>query len=198
VLFPLVDSCLPDAMADTRPAPEHAADDASPGAFVTLLLKHQRAIHAYIATLVPVPADLDDVYQQTCLTLWEKHGDYDPARPFLPWACGFARNKAFEHARRRRRDGICLSVDVLAQIAEAREQNEATAAARRAALDGCIMKLPAPQRDLLIRRYGSGTSVKELAAKMAVSGPAVVMRLKRIRHALLRCVETALAAKGGQ
>lgn len=185
-------------MADTRPAPEHPAEDASTGAFVTLLLKHQRAIHAYIATLVPVPADLDDVYQQTCLTLWEKHGDYDPARPFLPWACGFARNKAFEHARRSRRDGICLSVDVLAQIAVAREQHEATAAARRAALDDCILKLPQLQLDLLIRRYRGGMSVKELAAKMALSAPAVVMRLKRIRHALLRCVETALAAKGGQ
>lgn len=185
-------------MTDTPAAADHAADNASPGAFVTLLLKHQRAIHAFIATLVPVPTDLDDVYQQTCLTLWEKHGEYDPARPFLPWACGFARNKAFEHVRRRRRDGISLSVDVLSRIAVARERNEATAAARRAALDGCIMKLPEPQRDLLIRRYGSGISVKDLAATMALSAPALVMRLKRIRHALLRCVEAALAAKGGE
>ena len=109
--------------------------------FANLLISHQRPIYAFLVALIPDPTERDDVYQQTCLLLWEKRAEYDPARRFFPWACGFARNKAFEHLRRRRREAPALSPDTLVRIAAAREIGEPIAAARRMALDACIRKL---------------------------------------------------------
>lgn len=161
--------------------------------FVTLLVWHQRPIYAFLTSLVPDPTERDDVYQQTCLLLWEKHADYDPSRPFFPWACGFARNKALEHLRRRRRDAPTLSPESLARIAAQREAGESTAAARRKALDSCIHKLSAEQRDLLHERYTAGVPLQDLAAVLATTAAALTMRLQRIRHALLRCIENTIA-----
>lgn len=171
--------------------PEHHLPDD----FVNLLLRHQRPIYAFLTALVPDPTERDDVYQQTCLLLWEKHREYDPARPFFPWACGFARNKAFEHLRRRRREAPTLNPDSIARIATAREAGEPLAAARRTALDACIRKLSAEQRDLLHARYTAGMPLQELAGALATTAAALTMRLQRIRHALLRCIEQTIAAR---
>ena len=170
--------------------------DPPPDDFVTVLLRHQRQIYAFIATLLPHQIELDDVYQQTCLVLWQKRDQFDPSRPFLPWAYAFARNEVFSHLRRVDR-GPSLSTALLERIATAREDADATAAARRAALEACVKKLPESHRSLIQSRYTSEISLKDLAAATATTAAALTMRLQRIRHALLRCVEQALAGGGG-
>lgn len=69
-----------------------------------------------------------------------------------------------------------------------------TAAARRAALEECVRKLSEPQRDLLRKRYAGDITLEALATQTATT--ALTMRLQRIRHALVRCVEQALAGGG--
>jgi RNA polymerase sigma-70 factor (ECF subfamily) len=170
--------------------------DPPPDDFVAVLLRHQRQIYAFIATLLPHQIELDDVYQQTCLLLWQKRDQFDPSRPFLPWAYAFARNEAFSHLRREGR-GPSLSTALLERIAAAREESDATAAARRAALEECVKKLPESHRSLIQSRYEGEISLKDLAAATATTAAALTMRLQRIRHALMRCVEQALAGGGG-
>ena len=50
--------------------------------FVDALVSHQRDVYAFIGTLLPQAADIEDVYQQTCLALWKKRHQYDPRRAF--------------------------------------------------------------------------------------------------------------------
>jgi len=40
--------------------------------------------------------------QETCLTLWEKYDEYDPATPFCAWAFTVARFKVLSHVDRTR------------------------------------------------------------------------------------------------
>lgn len=173
------------------PAAPPAADAA--GEFVALLLANQRRIYSFIGALLPNRIDLDDVYQQTCMMLWEKRGLFDPAKPFLPWAYAFARHEAFNHARRKGAAGMLLGERLLEQIACEREQTDSLAEARRAALERCVMGLPEGQRTLIRERYEGLKSVKEMAAERNLSAAAITMRLQRIRHALIKCVERALA-----
>jgi RNA polymerase sigma-70 factor (ECF subfamily) len=185
---------MPESSANSSQpddGPAAASDD-----FVTVLLRHQRQIYAFIATLLPHQIELDDVYQQTCLVLWQKRDQFDPSRPFLPWAYAFARNEAFSHLRREGR-GPSLSTALLERIAAAREEADATATARRAALEECVKKLPDSHRSLIQSRYAGEVSLKNLAAATATTAAALTMRLQRIRHALLRCVEQTLADGGG-
>lgn len=58
--------------------------------FVVLLTGLQSRICAYLCTLLARAEDARDVLQETDLVLWKKAADYDPARPFEPWAFRFA------------------------------------------------------------------------------------------------------------
>ena len=79
--------------------------DAAQQRFLSLFLRSEREIFRYVAVLVPNLADAEDIVQQTALALWEKFDAYDPNRPFTPWACRFALNKARQWIERRQRCG---------------------------------------------------------------------------------------------
>jgi len=164
--------------------------------FVSRLLESQRGIYAVLVAMLPHDRDLDDLFQKVCLTLWQEREKYDPARPFLPWAYAFTRNIVREHLRANApaRRATCLAPETLERIALARSEIEATAEARRAALDACVEKLAPKQLELLHARYEGPRSLEEIARDMKVSAAALTMRLQRIRHALLKCVERTLAA----
>jgi RNA polymerase sigma-70 factor (ECF subfamily) len=165
--------------------------------FVAALLAHQRGIHAFLVALLPHEDDLDDLQQQVCLALWEKREQYDPARPFLPWAYAFARNHALKYleAKSREKGFQYFSGPLLEQIALAREAFDASTEDRRRALDACLQRLRPEQRELIRERFAGQRSLKDLATASGVSPASLTMRLQRLRHALLKCIEQALAAK---
>lgn len=55
-------------------------------------------------TLVPRREDVEDLFQKTCLTLWQEQAKFDPEKgEFASWACAIAQN----HVRNfRRREAI--------------------------------------------------------------------------------------------
>lgn len=173
-----------------------ATPGAGQGDFVTQLVQHQRRIYSFIGSLVLHQADIEDLYQQTCLLLWQKHEQYDGSRPFLPWACGFAKHEVFNYLRKRDTRGrVYLSEKVLAEIAEEHLRTEAEGDARRELLDDCLSKLHDRQRNLLRRCYEGTHAIKEIAADMRISAAALTMRLQRIKQAVLGCIEKALVAE---
>src|SRR5262245_18243566 len=46
------------------------------------------------------PEDVEDLVQDTLLSLHEARATYDPARPLLPWVMAIARNRVIDGARR--------------------------------------------------------------------------------------------------
>jgi len=54
--------------------------------FVQLLTAHQRSLYLYIITLLPNPADVDDVLQSTNMVLWSKADEFVPGTDFGAWA----------------------------------------------------------------------------------------------------------------
>lgn len=164
-------------------------------AFVVELVANTRRLYVYISTLLPVPGEAEDVFQQTCLALWRKRHLYSPERPFLAWAYGFARNEVLRHMRNARSPLRYLSQDLLEEIAS-REEAATPAAeeARRTALDACLEQMLAAQRTLLQRCYQGTESIKDVATEMRISPAALTMRLQRLRHALVKCIERTVAA----
>lgn len=166
--------------------------------FMAEFVSHQRRIFGYIGSLLPASADHEDVYQQTCMALWRKRHSYDPTRPFFAWSCGFARNEVLKHVRDSRPGVVYFSeklleeLDALATADGAQESHEE---ARHTALETCLGELHERQRSLVERCYKGVESIKAVAAEMAISPAALTMRLQRIRHALLKCVEQTLASR---
>lgn len=165
------------------------------GDFVARLLANQRGIYGLLVALLPHEKDLDDVFQQVCLALWQERAKFDPARPFLPWAYAFTRNVVHMHLRTTAKNRLQLSPGIIDRIVDGREEADLLAESRRAALDACLERLSSTQRDLLAKRYESPESLKEIAASMNVSAASLTMKLQRIRHALLECVERRIASR---
>jgi RNA polymerase sigma-70 factor (ECF subfamily) len=161
--------------------------------FVTQITRCQRQLHAFILSMVWNPAEADDVLQETNLVLWEKVAEFDGDRQFLPWAMRFAQFQALAWLKRRRRQQRLVFDDDLARLlADEAAQEERAFEDRRHALASCLQKLPTEQRDLIARRYEPEGSVSAMAADAGTTPKAVSDRLRRIRHALLQCIQRTL------
>src|ERR1035438_7427681 len=89
--------------------------------FLALFLRSEREIFRYVTALVPNLVEAEEIVQQTALALWEKFDSYDPSRPFTPWACRFALNKARQWMERRQKWQILLADGLAEGLARRRE-----------------------------------------------------------------------------
>ena len=132
---------------------------------------------------------VDDLMQEAALVLWRRHGDYDPARPFLPWSLGVVHHLVQEARRSRRNGQGLLSPEVAGQLADTCAGLSDALDLRREALRRCTGRLPDRDRVLLHARYAERRSLAEMAKRLNRGLSAVNMALHRIRIALLQCME---------
>ncbi|MFN5198325.1 MAG: sigma-70 family RNA polymerase sigma factor, partial [Planctomyces sp.] len=85
--------------------------------FAERVVRNQQRIFRYIVSLVPNRADADELFQQTCLTLWESWERYDMSLDFVPWACGIAHNHVRNFYRKRQNSQVHLDADVVEMLA---------------------------------------------------------------------------------
>lgn len=164
--------------------------------FVSLLMQHERRIYGFIRGLVPNQADAEDVLQNTSKVLWQKFDHYQSGTDFAAWALATARWEVRQYLRARRNDRLCFSDDMVDLLADEASERREQLAGVSVALSGCLEKLPQPQRELLTRRYEPNVSVEALAGELGRPIQTVYSQLKRIRRALLDCVQRKLAAQG--
>ena len=173
--------------------PKHLSGDqaAAQQRYLSLFLRSEREIFRYVAALIPNVADAEDIVQQTALALWEKFDAYDPARPFTPWACRFALNKARQWIERRQRWQALLAGGLAEELARRREELRPQMERRLIHLERCLGKLPEEQRALVEGYYYRRTGIAALAGESKRTVEATYKMLQRVRHALQRCVENA-------
>jgi RNA polymerase sigma-70 factor (ECF subfamily) len=160
-------------------------------AFLLELVGGQSRLYAAISALLGGDPAAHDVLQETNLVLLRKAAEYDPARPFLPWALGFARFEVMAWRKRQSRDRLLLDDDVVAALADQLAEDppaRGDAADRLDALERCRRRLPDETRRLLDLRYREGESVRAIAARLGRTENVVSVTLFRIRQALLRCM----------
>lgn len=159
--------------------------------FVARLTAAQSALYGSIHTLLAGDAGVADVLQETNRVLWQKAEAYDATRPFLPWALSVARFEVLAHRKRQSRDRLVFDATLLEQIAEEYDRQSAQDGALQA-LERCLQKLPAAQRELVDQRYAQGASVNDIAARQGRAANAVSATLYRIRSLLAQCLERSL------
>ncbi|MFM7843914.1 MAG: sigma-70 family RNA polymerase sigma factor [Planctomycetota bacterium] len=162
--------------------------------FITQLTRAQRPLHAFVLSLVWNPAEVEDILQETNLVLWEKAEEFDASRPFLPWAMRFAQLQALAWLKKKQRQQQRLVFDesLIQLLAEETTADRTAFEARQRALASCLQKLPGPQRELIARRYEPEASVNAMAEAAGITPKALSDRLRRIRHALLDCIQATL------
>lgn len=148
------------------------------------------ALHTFVRSLVPTRQMASEVMQDVILVLWEK---FDAAADFQGWAFGVAKNVALRHLRRQSRDRHVFDDDLVNQLADDAVALVPVHDGHREALEHCLDKLPAAQRELVLTAYTKGTRMDELATRRGQTPMALYKLLHRIRQALLECVERTLA-----
>ena len=98
--------------------PDHP-DPAIPGStqpyeeFVRLFVAHEGRLRAFIRSLLPTWADVDEVMQETSLVAWRKFSRFERGTNFMAWAATIARFEALDHLRRRGREQLVFSTAVV-------------------------------------------------------------------------------------
>jgi RNA polymerase sigma-70 factor (ECF subfamily) len=165
------------------------------GQFVERLTDAQSALCGCIHAMMAGDADVADVLQETNRVLWKKAGEYDAARPFLPWALTIARFEVLAHRKRQSRDRLVFDDALVVEIAE-EFQRQAGSSGALGSLEQCLQKLPAAQRALVESRYMEGVSVNDLAARQGRAANAVSAQLYRVRRLLADCIDQVRTAEG--
>ena len=177
-------------------APEACSQDGSLDAFMRELSGHQARLRGFVRCLLFDRRDVEDVWQDTNVVLLRKASQFRPGSDFWAWASEVARYQVLTHCKRLKRDRLVFSDKLLALLATELKERGPTIDHRREALDVCLKKLPAPQRQLLEMRYGPKTSIDEIAGSLNRPAGSIRQTLYRIRESLLACIERTLASEG--
>lgn len=131
------------------------------------------------------PGAVDDLVQDTLMSLHRKRATYDPARPFLPWLAAIARYRWVDQLRRTyRADETMLDENLSVGTGE-----EAVAA--RLSIDRLLERLPAGQSAAIRLVKIEGLSVIEAAERCGQSESLVKVNVHRGLKKLAGLIESA-------
>jgi RNA polymerase sigma-70 factor (ECF subfamily) len=164
--------------------------------FMMQFARHEHDLFRYVLTLLPNWNDAQDVMQETAAALWQKFDQYDPGRPFLPWACQFAYHQVLNFRSRQKTRRRMFSDLVVESLAIEWPELSRAISAQREALDSCLGKLREADRRLLQERYCAETEIADLATQIGQTPNVLYKSLQRIRRTLLECVTRTLATEG--
>jgi RNA polymerase sigma-70 factor (ECF subfamily) len=174
------------SLHENQPDPE----DARYESFVQIFAHYEPDLRRFIRSLLPTWTDADEVLQQTAIVIWRKFDQYDPETNFMKWACVIARFEALAYRRKMARDRLVFREDVLELMADEGVEEIESRRVEHEALEACLLAMPEKQRRFITLAYTPGVKVKELAEEAGSTAAAFYMRLKRLRHQLMECVES--------
>jgi RNA polymerase sigma-70 factor (ECF subfamily) len=157
---------------------------------LTLLwLDAEPSVRAYIGAAVRGFHDTQDLVQQVALTVARRFDEYDDSRPFIAWALWLAKSRIADYCRRQGRERLVFSEALLDRLAEALVVRQPKVAARQAALERCLEKLPEKSRQILQLRYAEETPVADVATALGSTPGSIRVMLFRIRNLLAMCID---------
>ena len=183
-------------MEPTSSVDKSLLDSGRVEAFVSLIAQHQRRLHLFILSLVPNPADAEDILQETNLVLWREFGNFELGTNFVAWSCRVAFHQVMAWRKRRQRDRLVFSESFLTAVSRELMESEDRQEERSQVLANCVERIPPHHRELLRLRYTEGASIEVIAQQAKRTTEAVYRMLSRIRQTLFDCTTRTLAQRG--
>lgn len=156
--------------------------------FIRLLSANYIRIKSFIFCQLPNESDVEDVMQETSVTLWNKFEDYQSGTDFVAWAVTIAKYKVMEFRRRNRHNPFLLDDDVLELLNGENPSNFDNTEERTQALASCVKKLPRSDQEFIKLKYSDGFTLKKLAHRFGLSIATAYRNLARIHGLLIECV----------
>ena len=160
--------------------------------FGNLIRLHTGQILAYIDALLLNRNDAEDLFQETCLVLWQKFDDFVPDTNFLAWALRTADYKVMNFRTMQSRR-FAFTADLRdALIVEVSNRSSEQEQANVTVLSGCMDGLSQSDQRLVKLCYAEGVPIRQLADAFGRSPKSVQNSLYRIRSWLLNCIRREL------
>jgi RNA polymerase sigma-70 factor (ECF subfamily) len=171
--------------------------DESDEQFVSLLVANQGRIFRFLMTLVPNRQDAEDLFQQTCITLWRSREKYEPsAGEFASWACAIAHNHVRNFRRKETTRRNVLSEEITRTLIETRAAHSSLLDEWHRALSQCLERLTPHQRDIVQDCYGGDGRIKDAAGGSGRTPNALYKILRNIRGLLHDCIRKSVTEGG--
>ena len=156
-----------------------------------LFVQHLMPLRGYVSSLMPDFSRVDDIVQETFLTVTAKAADFEPESNFRAWLFTIARFKILEALR----DPICAQAALRAEVIDslsAEDCDDAWQDERLKALEQCLERLAPGARRLIELRYQHAHRPPEIARMVGWTLNSVNVGLARARVLLRGCMELAL------
>ena len=157
-------------------------------AFSLLVDRHHRMILAYLGSRLNSSHEAEDLAQEVFLTAFRKFDSFEPGRPVSAWLRGIALNHLRNHLRKFRPQYLGGSEELEHLLVDRMERANPDFPLLDALRD-CLERLDGPTRELLVKRYEEGRSVKEIAQELGRGYSAVNTQIHRVRGALAECLQ---------
>lgn len=131
------------------------------------------------------PDAIDDLVQETLISLHRKRASYDPARPFLPWLAAIARYRWVDRLRQSYRQ----QTEMLDEHDAAEESHEDVVGAR-ISIDRLLDLLPVAQSDVIRIVKIDGHSIADACQQTGQSEALVKVNIHRGLKKLSGLVES--------
>ena len=159
-------------------------------AVTVLVNRHRRRVFDYINMMVKDRDVADDIFQETFIKAVRviDEGRYTDNGKFLSWILRIAHNQVIDHFRAQRQNKSVSEAeagyDVLGTLKLSERTVEDSMVCEQIERDvrALVELLPSEQREVVIMRYFSGLSFKEIAEQTDVS---INTALGRMRYALI-------------
>ena len=155
-----------------------------------LIERHSRRVREYIRMMVKDDDVADDIFQETFIKAVRviDEGRYTDNGRFLSWILRIAHNQVIDYFRSRKQNKQVNEADAgynvlgTLRFAEHTVEDDMVAAQINSDVRRLVEMLPDEQREVVMLRYYSGLSFKDIAEQTGVS---INTALGRMRYALI-------------
>jgi RNA polymerase sigma-70 factor (ECF subfamily) len=180
---------------DNESGEELPAPSLSPE-YTQLVISNQSSLYAFIQSLVPGDSSVDDILQETNITLCRKEANFVKGTNFHAYAFSIARFKVLSHLRdKKRHQWLLADTELCDKLMESMVEHSVSQAPVQDHLRGCLNKLPAPQLQLIQKRYREGYNVRELSRLFNRTEGSLQQLFHRLRKLLKDCIEKSIIEK---
>jgi len=160
-----------------------AAQTGDKTAYSTLLTEASRWLSRFYAQKIAHDA-VDDLVQDTLMSVHRKLASYDPKRPFLPWLAAIARYRWVDRLRQTyKHEASALDFDVA-------EEGHEDVVGAKISIDRLLGQLPEKQADVIRLTKIEGHSVAETCARTGQSESLVKVNIHRGLKKLATMIES--------
>lgn len=141
-------------------------------AYRKLLIECDKWLRRYYSNKIHYDA-LDELVQETLISLHKKRASFDPKRKFIPWLATIARYRWIDYLRKLYRKG---ETSIIEETIAAPEDDSVTS---KLSLDALLEKLPEKQVEAIRLVKITGYSIAEASKKTGQSESAIKVNIHR-------------------